>query len=112
MKKEKTPEAYFDVRLTVKASLLGTLLATLDGKYDIHGVRLIKDMEPGRNHPKGTMREMIHELLQANKGRMHHKELKQRLVENGFTKGSVATQVRRYVKDKEFKQLAGGDITL
>lgn len=106
MPKNKDHEPLFNVAVTIRASMLGPLLAHLDNKAENLDVKLIREVGPGKNFPRGAIVIAINELLA--KGPMPMKELKAALHASNFAKQSVHGAVVRLLKNKQITEVIKG----
>ena len=98
--KTKTPstEPLFDIKMTVKATHLGAIIAFLDKKTEAFDVHLVKEVSSAKNLPRGAYKETIFELLKS--GGMPIGDLKKALREAGFTNSTVHSGITKMIVDK------------
>lgn len=97
-KSTKTAEPLFAMQLIVNASNLGHIMAAVEKRTEAIDVKLVKDLHAGKNAPKGAMKAAIIDIIAANKGKVSKQLLTAKLIENGFTKGSIYQAIPKNVK--------------
>lgn len=104
-------KSMFDVKLTIKASLLGPLMAFLDNKYETISIHLVKVIPNHRNLPKGSAKVRAIEILSEAEGHMETALFKAKLLELGMTKSGVSNFIYRQ-ENKELFHRKGKHIWL